>query len=103
MVVQKPAAKAAVKWHGMLSAKPKQNRRPSYEGTWGGEVSYSCRPGGLKVSALACHQAALQDELLDDVIGHQLGAVHDGITSDVRETTWEFDIQYEYAEFTYTV
>lgn len=30
-----------------------------------------------------------QDELFDDVIGHEFGAVHDGVASDVRQTTWK--------------
>lgn len=36
--------------------------------------------------ALACHQVVLQDELLDDVICHQLGAVYNGIASYVWQT-----------------
>lgn len=37
--------------------------------------------------ALACHQVVLQDELFDDVVGHQLRAVHDGIAGYIWQTT----------------
>lgn len=35
---------------------------------------------------LACHDIILEDELLDEVIGHQLRAVHDGVPGDVWQT-----------------
>lgn len=38
---------------------------------------------------LACHQLVRQDELFDDVVGHEFGAVHDGVASDVWQTTWK--------------
>lgn len=36
---------------------------------------------------LTCHQAILEDQLLDQVVGHQLGAVYDRIAGDVGKTT----------------
>lgn len=36
---------------------------------------------------LARHQLVVQDALLDDVIGDRLAAIHDGVASDVGQTT----------------
>lgn len=44
--------------------------------------------GWCDVLVLACHQVVLQDQLFDDVVRHQLGAVHYGITGDVWQAAW---------------
>lgn len=42
----------------------------------------------LVLQLLTCHQAILEDQLLDQVVGHQLGAVYNRIAGDVGKTTW---------------
>lgn len=89
MVVQKPAAKAAVKWQGMLSVENKEGRveKPGTITRWH-EVPEI--PGDqFEMFALACHQVVRQDELFDDVICHQLTAVYNAITSYVWQTAWK--------------
>lgn len=50
----------------------------------GGQLKRATMRGGrCDVPVLACHQVVLQDVLFDDVVCHQLGAVHNGITGDV--------------------
>lgn len=38
------------------------------------------------IFVLTCHQLVFQEELFDDVIRHQLGAVYDGVACNVRQT-----------------
>lgn len=83
-VVQKPAAKPAVKWHGMLSV---GNKTFSYKG----EPEKMLRTR-FDEFALTCHHVVLQDVVLNDVVRHQLRAVHDGIASYVCQTTWALNI-----------
>lgn len=78
IVVQKPAANAAVKWHGMLSAgKTDLLFKLINKHDAGERVRKIC----------TCHQVILQDELFHYVIGHKLRAVYDGITSYIWKTT----------------
>lgn len=55
-----------------------------------GIFSLACRSKfyGQNISLhLTCHQIVLQNELFDDVIGHQLGTVHNGIAGNIGHTT----------------
>lgn len=55
-----------------------------------GIFSLACRSKfyGRDISLhLTCHQIVLQNELFDDVIGHQLGTVHNGIAGNIGHTT----------------
>lgn len=78
IVVQKPAAHAAVKWHGMLSAGKTDLLFKQTNTTL---------ERALERFALTCHQVILQDELFHYVIGHKLRAVYDGVTSYIWKTT----------------
>lgn len=55
--------------------------------------SHKKTPHDLFFIALTCHQVALQDLLFDDVIGHQLGTVYNGVTGNIRQATWK-TVQY---------
>ena len=49
----------------------------------------SCAEGGGEVAGqVVSQQAQLEDLLLDEVIGHQLRAVHDAVAGDVGQHTW---------------
>lgn len=80
-VVQKPAPKAAVKWHGRSSG-------PGQEKKLSGILQPHFQQQPRAPQLLTCHQAVLEDQLLDQVVGHQLGAVYDRIAGDVGKTTW---------------
>jgi len=86
IVVQKPAMNAAVKWHGMLSVENTVCNLvfKIHTDSWG------ITRGG----APTCHQVVFQDELFDDIICHQLGAVYDGITSYVWQKACKDGIVY---------
>lgn len=45
--------------------------------------------GTSRRRAPTCHQVVLQDEIFDDVIRDQLGAVYHGVTSYVQQTAWK--------------
>lgn len=60
-----------------------QNRQQKLSGVL--QLSWY-QPGGGR-SVLTCHQVILEDQLFDQVIGHQLSAVYNGIAGDVGEAT----------------
>lgn len=80
-VVQKPAPKAAVKWHGRLS-----DGKKCHMLRW--DFLIACESSFTCISPrLTCHEVVLKDELFNNVIGDELCTVHNGITGDVRHTT----------------
>lgn len=83
-VVQKPAPKAAVKWHGRLSV---VEQKLSHILTHYFLYVFRCVRIWTKFARRTCHQVILQDELFDHVICHQLCAVYNGITGDVGHAT----------------
>lgn len=83
-VVQKPAPKAAVKWHGRLSV---EGQKPSQ--ILPQHFIYVSACWTDRLLPLTCHQVILQDELFDHVIGHQLCTVYNGVACNVGHTTWK--------------
>lgn len=54
---------------------------------WGGASTCQLR-FPMSAAPLTCHQVVLEDQLFDQVVGHQLGAVYNSIAGDVGKATW---------------
>lgn len=87
IVVQKPAPKAAVKWHGMLSVGEQKHNYINIHYT--NMLYFLIRLWLCETSNMTftCHQIIFQDEFFDYVIGHQLCTVYNGITGNVGHAT----------------